>query len=358
MTRKLFVLPIVCLPVFSCGGGQEESVEAPSPTEAPPTAVVVPTPRPSGARIAFASDTINFGEVWDLDELSCSFEFTNEGDSPLLVTEVKPSCGCTPTELQRTRFEPGEGDAIEVKWKVKGFGSQAKTIAVSTNSEGMGMTMLTVRAKIRPFARFEPVALRLGDLDLGETHTATVRLTCVDPEFVLVSVAPGNKQIAARDLGAASEGGRRIEVTLSDTLPWGPFISSISARVRGRLEGREEPVDHLVRMSLSASMLGDLRIEPDFFTVGRVPPGGVIRYEALLSSASGSPFEVTELHIEGSQPPGMEVRIEATPEGGKRLLLEGETGDYLGLIRGWVVFSTDLPGEGPRRLSVMGIVRK
>ena len=67
---------------------------------------------------------------------------------------------------------------------------------------------------------------------------------------------------------------------------------------------------------------------------------------------------MTAVRVENSQPPGMTARVESNPDGSKRLLLEGESGDYLGLIRGWVVLSTDVPGEEQRRLSVMGIVRE
>ena len=361
MRLRFSLLLLISLFLGACGTEATEGDGARSPLAAP-VAPVTPEPEPpasvSGASIRFESDTIDFGEVWDFETLESRFEFENVGTEPLLITDVKPSCGCTPVELERNRFEPGEKDAIEVIWNLKGFGHQAKSIAVTTNSVGAPMTMLTVRAQIRPFASFQPTSLRLGELEIGEAHTATATLTCVDPDFELISVASGTPKMTARDAGRTAEGGVIVEVTLEDTINWGSYIGQTNARIRGRMEGMTEPIEHTVHLSVSASLLGDLRITPQLLTVGRVAPGGKIFYEAQLRSDSGRDFEVTELRVENSKPPGMEARVEPVPGGGMRLLVEGESGDYLGLIRGFVVVGTDIPDEGLRRLPVMGIVRE
>jgi len=351
------LLALLCS--VACGGGEGDGEGAKSPAVAP-ARVKEPEPEPPapvhGAKIRFESDTIDFGEVWDYQTLEGRFHFTNVGTEPLLVTDVKPSCGCTPVELERNRFEPGEQDHVAVRWDLKGFGHQAKTIAVTTNSVGEPITMLTVRAEIRPFATFDPTALRLGALEVGKAHTATATLTCVDPEFELLDLVSGTPKLSVRETGRTKRGAT-MEVTLDGTIDWGSFIGQVNARIRGRGEGSGETVEHVAHLPVSASLLGELRIENQLLTVGRVAPGSRIVYATELRSASRRPFEVTTLRVEASQPPGMEARVEPLAGAAKRLVVEGDSGDYLGLIRGFVVLDTDLPGEEVRRLPIMGVVR-
>lgn len=358
--RDRLLLLLVGVGFTACGGGATGAGGAESPAVAPASAKA-PKPEPpapvSGAKILFESDTIDFGEVWDYQTLEGRFRFTNVGTEPLVISDVKPSCGCTPVELARDRFEPGEGDFVAVRWDLKGFGHQAKTIAVTTSSVGEPITMLTVRAEIRPFATFDPTVLRLGDLELGKVHTARATLSCVDRGFELLEVVSGTPKITARDIGRTA-GGVIVEVTLDETIGWGSFIGQINARIRGRGDGSEETVEHTARLQVSASLLGELRIENQLLTVGCVAPGARIVYATELTSASKRAFEVTTLRVENSQPPGLEARVEPRPGGGQRLIVEGDSGDYRGLIRGFVVLDTDLPGEEARRLPIMGIVRE
>ena len=52
----------------------------------------------------------NFGEVWYGSEVTHVFKVHNEGDAPLELISVRPSCGCTVAEFDKTIPAHGTGE--------------------------------------------------------------------------------------------------------------------------------------------------------------------------------------------------------------------------------------------------------
>lgn len=42
------------------------------------------------------------------------FEFVNAGDEPVMIAELRTSCGCTSATVAKRRYEPGEAGEVEV----------------------------------------------------------------------------------------------------------------------------------------------------------------------------------------------------------------------------------------------------
>ena len=49
----------------------------------------------TGAKIEFKKETHDYGTVKYGGDGSCTFDFTNTGDAPLIISNAKGSCGCT-----------------------------------------------------------------------------------------------------------------------------------------------------------------------------------------------------------------------------------------------------------------------
>jgi len=72
-----------------------------------------------GAIIEFESSTIDYGTIEKGDNGLRVFKFTNTGDSPLIVTKVKASCGCTVPKKPNKPILPGDSGEIEVKYDTR-----------------------------------------------------------------------------------------------------------------------------------------------------------------------------------------------------------------------------------------------
>ena len=62
------------------------------------------------------------------------FTFTNQGEKPLVLSNVRASCGCTVPQWPRTPIEPGEQGEIKVKYNTNIVGTFNKTITVNSNA--------------------------------------------------------------------------------------------------------------------------------------------------------------------------------------------------------------------------------
>ena len=103
-----------------------------------------------GAKIEFKTETINYGEVVKGDDSGIrEFEFTNTGDAPLTIKNVKSSCGCTVPEWPKTPIAPGKSDKIVVKYNMTP-GPISKTITVETNAVNKpnGIIPLRIKGKV------------------------------------------------------------------------------------------------------------------------------------------------------------------------------------------------------------------
>ncbi len=80
---------------------------------------------------------IDLGQVKQRAEVVHAFAFTNVGQQPLLIQEVKPSCGCTAVDWTRHPVGPGEKGEIRVRYtaSAKITGVDLKHITVLTNTK-------------------------------------------------------------------------------------------------------------------------------------------------------------------------------------------------------------------------------
>ena len=101
----------------------------------------------SGAKIEFKEETINYGEVEKgKDDGIRIFEFTNTGNEPLLIKNVKSSCGCTVPEWPKEPIAPGAKSQIKVQYNMNP-GPISKTITVESNAINKPNGMVPLRIK-------------------------------------------------------------------------------------------------------------------------------------------------------------------------------------------------------------------
>ncbi|WP_036386519.1 DUF1573 domain-containing protein [Muricauda sp. MAR_2010_75] len=87
------------------------------------------------AKIEFKSETIDYGEIAKGSDGVRVFEFTNTGTAPLVISNVKSSCGCTIPKKPEEPILPGKTGQIEVKYDTNRVGPIRKAITVTSNAD-------------------------------------------------------------------------------------------------------------------------------------------------------------------------------------------------------------------------------
>ena len=91
----------------------------------------------------------NFGEIQEADgKVSHTFVVKNEGTTPLVISNVTASCGCTTPEWSKEPIQAGKEGEVKVTFDPKNRpGNFMKTIRLYGNGMKNGF-LLTIRGKV------------------------------------------------------------------------------------------------------------------------------------------------------------------------------------------------------------------
>jgi len=101
------------------------------------------------AKIEFKTEVIDYGDVAKGSDGLRTFEFTNTGNAPLVVTKVISSCGCTIPKKPEAPIAPGDTGVIEVKYNTQKVGPIRRTITVLSNADEPTKA-LKIKGKVLP----------------------------------------------------------------------------------------------------------------------------------------------------------------------------------------------------------------
>lgn len=89
----------------------------------------------TNAQINFSEERYDFGTLEEGPKASHEFTFTNTGTEPLILTNVKASCGCTTPSWTKEPVLPGEDGKILVTYNTaKRVGAFNKSITITSNA--------------------------------------------------------------------------------------------------------------------------------------------------------------------------------------------------------------------------------
>ena len=103
----------------------------------------------NGPQIEFAEQVHDYGKVKKGGDGNCEFVFTNTGNEPLILSNVKASCGCTVPTWTKEPIMPGKTGTIKVRYNTNTAPqSFTKTITVSSNSINAPRLTLKIKGTI------------------------------------------------------------------------------------------------------------------------------------------------------------------------------------------------------------------
>jgi len=196
--------------------------------------------------ISFDFKDHDFGKVNEVDgKITHVFDFTNKGNSPLVVSRVQASCGCTTPTWTKEPIEPGRKGSITVTYNPAGRpGAFNKTITVYSNAideqvvlviKGdvvpkqtaensvypINMGGLLLKAKVIQMNNVEKGRSQVKMLDIQNTTKGNIKPSIVNlPPYLTVAFIP-------ETLRPTEEGKITFTFNSKYCTQWGPVSDDI-----------------------------------------------------------------------------------------------------------------------------------
>ncbi len=125
--KKLVLLTTFVFGLVFLAKSQEVKVEAGNPS--------------SMAKFKWEEKTHDFGKIEQGKPVTHEFAFTNTGTTPLVISNVRGSCGCTVTDYTKEPIAPGKTGMVKATFNAAAIGAFNKSIRVTANVEGANETL-------------------------------------------------------------------------------------------------------------------------------------------------------------------------------------------------------------------------
>ena len=136
---KSIKLSIVALFVAGASFAQvkDAKIETAKATQAPVAATVTPAATPKQSAIKWDQEIHDFGDIPKGIPATYEFTFTNNTKETILITNVKPACGCTAANYTKTPIKPGEKGMVAATFNAATVAPFQKSVTVMTNEGGV-----------------------------------------------------------------------------------------------------------------------------------------------------------------------------------------------------------------------------
>lgn len=100
--------------------------------------------------IKFKSESHDFGKIEEGVQATHTFEFTNTGTAPVVISNAQASCGCTTPDWTKEPVMPGKTGKVTASFNSQGRPNNfSKTVTVISNSE-TPQIVLTIKGDVNP----------------------------------------------------------------------------------------------------------------------------------------------------------------------------------------------------------------
>ncbi len=111
------------------------------------TSVVGKITELTGPLFSWETTSHNFGEIEKGVPVEHLFNFTNNGDVPLIISSVKASCGCTVANYTKTPIPANGKGFVSARYNAAKAGAFSKTVTVMANT-GDEAIVLTLKGEV------------------------------------------------------------------------------------------------------------------------------------------------------------------------------------------------------------------
>jgi uncharacterized protein (DUF58 family) len=170
----------------------------------------------------------DFGSVTQGQKVDHLFVVKNRGDEPLVISQIRTSCGCTAATLSAKTIPPGKTGGVKVTFDSTNFAGQViKTVYLDSNDPRKPAAELAMQGKVVEIIAATPRTLNLGALKAGSKKEAVLTLENRGSKpFVVTAVQSPQAGIVGTVKEGKANPGKSAVIAVTVTAPReGRFLS-------------------------------------------------------------------------------------------------------------------------------------
>jgi len=296
--------------------------------------------------------TVPKGEV-----VHATFVLKNEGKADLHITDVKPSCGCTAPEFDRT-IKPGAQGKVVLNVDTKTFtGPISKSALLLTDDPEKPQATIFVVANVKPYVDTHPVGFFRLQALTGESATSELVLTSDEPDFKPTKVEAPNSYLKAslapvpEAEKVAGKGANQWKVTITTTPDAPEGLLGGYARVMTGAAKQPE-----LSLAISGYIKPTLSVTPLSVNFGNFEPKAdpVKRTVTIINNnPKNESFQVTKAE---SSVPGVKTEVVMADKSRAQVIISVDDKVKKGVFDGFVTVSTTDSAKKEIKIPLKGVI--
>ena len=294
---------------------QQPAAKPAAPAQAKPAAPAAAGKAVAAPKIEIAQETKEMGTVPKGQLIETDFIIKNVGGSDLVITDARPSCGCTVSSFDKL-IKPGAEGKVHTSVDTKSFsGPISKSVLVVSNDPDRPQMNLFVKALVKPFVDVAPQAYVRFSVVKGDPASQDVVLISEEKGFKPTVAETAQPYVKAEVSPAgdkdkiAGRPGEQYKLAISVTPDAPEGLLNAPVRLTTGVAQQptlEIPVSGIVRPRVSVT---PITVNFGNFTPSKDP---ITRNIVVTNNKPGTPVKVTKAEV---SVPGFMTDVVPTQEG-------------------------------------------
>ncbi len=303
------------------------------------------------ARKMFTTTSHDFGVVPRGSKTSFEFKLKNSFKENIHIASARSSCACTAPKILKSDLKTYEEGAIIAELNTSSFvGQRSAVVTVVFDRPYYAEVQLIVKGNIRSDIVMEPGEVQFGDVDVGSTKSADVKVSyqgSTNRDWQITDVRSTNQHLSVRLNPQKDKAGRTtytMTVNLKDSAPFGELRDEIQLITNDSLY-------NTVTLPIRAAIIPPLSVAPSSIELGTLKVGQSATGRLVLKAKQ--PFGIKKIDCEDDR---FSFKI---PDGEKSVLLvplEFKAGDKVGAFKRTVSVVSTLPDDMAVEVTITGNV--
>ena len=287
--------------------------------------IIYTLPATAQPRLEVVNEIVNLGDILFQQPRKVTFEVKNNGNEPLLITAVNPSCGCTKVNWPNEPVQPNTSAHLTAEYDARQLGTFQKELEVFSNAspepvyltiQGRVVATMTDYSGTFPYdlgnVKLSASEVEFDDVNLGDRPVAELQVVNASRSIYTPQLMHLPPYLEAKYIPEQLAGGRvgRIQLTLNSYMLKSYGLTQTTVYM-ARQPGDKVSTDNEISVSavllptfghLSATEMAaapHMTLSEDSLEIGSMNGKRKLAHTILVQNTGQSPLIVSSVQVYG-----------------------------------------------------------